>query len=78
LLRLGPCLGSAHDARRRHTLRVETGDPTWYLIGDLVCTGLSAIATLAATGVAVTLAVRAARDQRMLREEHHSPLPTTG
>lgn len=52
--------------------------PSWYLIGDLACTELSAITTLAATGVAVTMVVRAARDQRVLRVEHHPPLPITG
>jgi len=48
---------------------VEPADPTWYLVLDLAGTWLGAIGTLAATAVAVALAVRAARDQRAQREE---------
>ena len=48
---------------------LEPVDPTWYLILDLVGTWLGAIGTLAATGIAVALAVRAARDQHAQRDE---------
>ncbi|MFI9487363.1 hypothetical protein ACIG47_13315 [Promicromonospora sp. NPDC052451] len=47
----------------------ETADPTWYLIGDLVGTWLSAIGTIAAAGLAAWLGLRAVREQRALQEE---------
>jgi hypothetical protein len=47
----------------------DTGDPLWYLVGDLVISGLGAAGTIAATGVAVWLGVKATRDQQAQREE---------
>lgn len=47
----------------------DAGEPLWYLIGDLVISGLGAAGTIAATGVAVWLGVKASHDQQAQREE---------
>jgi hypothetical protein len=47
----------------------DGADPLWYLILDNVFTGLAALGTIAATGVAVWLAWRTSTEQREQRQE---------
>lgn len=48
---------------------LETGDPTWYLVGDLILNGLAAAGTLAAVVVAIRLGARSLRDNQRLQDE---------
>lgn len=48
---------------------MESEDPTWYLVLTLVFSGLAALGTIAATWVAVVVAIRSRRELNAAREQ---------